>query len=67
MFGYIFINSTSKEDYMKTNLEKDKAKLGSSQTEAWADAKKYEKDTHINLPSEAAVENAKEWVDENEK
>ncbi|MDH8678502.1 DUF3787 domain-containing protein [Fusibacter bizertensis] len=52
---------------MKANLEKDKAKLGSSQTEAWADAKKYEKDTHINLPSEAAVENAKEWVDENEK
>ncbi len=52
---------------MKDNLDKSKAALGSSQTEAWADAKKYEKDTHINLPSEASVEIAKEWVEENEK
>lgn len=52
---------------MSTYLDKTKAMLGSSETEAWADAKKYEKDTHINLPSEASVEIAKEWVEENQK
>lgn len=49
------------------NDDKNKAKLGSSETEAWADHKTIDKDTKINIPSEAAVENAKEWVEENEK
>lgn len=52
---------------MKEKLDQDKAKLGASSTEAWADAKKYDKHSHINLPSESAVETAKEWVEENEK
>lgn len=52
---------------MKELNEKSKAMLGASQTEAWTDAKKYESDSHVNLPSEMAVENAKEWVEENEK
>lgn len=47
--------------------DKDKAKLGASETEAWADHKTVDKDSKINIPSEAAVESAKEWVEENEK
>ncbi len=47
--------------------ETDKNKIGSSATEAWADVDHYEKDTHVSIPSEEAVEQAKEWVEENEK
>jgi hypothetical protein len=41
--------------------------LGASRTEAWADHKKYEDETRVNIPSEQAVEDAKQWVEENEK
>jgi len=36
-----------------------------SSTEAWADAKNYDPETHVNMPSEEAVNNAKEWVEGN--
>lgn len=52
---------------MRKRIDRNKAKLGASSTEAWADAKKYDKRSHINIPSESAVESAKEWVEENEK
>lgn len=42
-------------------------KLGTSRTEAWADIDHSEKETKITIPSEMAVEDAKEWVEENEK
>lgn len=38
----------------------------SSATEAWADHDHYEPETHVSIPSEEAVENAKEWVEGNE-
>ncbi|HAS74949.1 MAG TPA: DUF3787 domain-containing protein [Clostridiales bacterium UBA8960] len=47
--------------------DKKKAMLGASETEAWTDHKKIEKDSQVNIPSEDAVETAKEWVEENEK
>ena len=47
--------------------EINKAALGGSATEAWADAKCVDKDTNMNYPSSEAVKNAKEWVEENEK
>ncbi len=52
---------------MKDELDKIKSGLGSSATEAWADAEKLEKDTKVNIPSEESVNIAKEWVEENEK
>lgn len=47
--------------------EINKAALGGSATEAWADAKCVDKETNMNYPSSEAVKNAKEWVEENEK
>lgn len=47
--------------------DKNKAMLGASSTEAWTDHKKIDKETKVNIPSEDAVETAKEWVEENEK
>lgn len=40
--------------------------FGANITERLSDAKEYEQDTHINLPHEEAVEDAKQWVDEHE-
>ena len=49
---------------MKT---KNYEKLHSShETEAWADMKDNDPETKVNIPSERAVEDAKEWVEENE-
>lgn len=39
---------------------------GSAATEAWADADHHDPETHVSIPSEEAVENAKEWVEGNE-
>jgi hypothetical protein len=39
---------------------------GSSKTEAWSDAESFDEDTHVNVPHQEAVENAKDWVDDNE-
>lgn len=41
--------------------------VGSAATEAWADHKSYDPETHVSIPSEEAVEDAKEWVEGNEK
>lgn len=41
--------------------------LGSGATEAWANTDHYEKESHVSIPSEEAVELAKAWVEENEK
>jgi len=40
---------------------------GSNVTEALSDAQNFEPETHINIPHEEAMEDAKEWVDSNEK
>ncbi len=52
---------------MSEHLTKKEAAVGTSATEAWADMSKLAKDTKVNIPSEEAVEAAKEWVEENEK
>lgn len=52
---------------MDKKINKDTAYLGSNATAAWADAESEEKDTKINIPSEEAVKDAKEWIEENEK
>lgn len=58
----------SKEKQKPDNTPKiNKAALGATATEAWADAEKVDKKTKMNFPSEEAVANAKEWVEENEK
>lgn len=38
----------------------------SAATEAWADHKSIDPDTGVTIPSEEAVEDAKEWVEGNE-
>ncbi len=38
----------------------------SSVTAAWADHDHYEPETNVSIPSEEAVEIAKEWVENNE-
>lgn len=52
---------------MTEHLTKKEATVGGGVTEAWADMSKFAKDTKVNIPSEEAVEAAKEWVEENEK
>lgn len=47
--------------------EKEKNKLGGSKTEAWADTHHTDKETNVSIPSEEAVEDAKHWVEDNEK
>lgn len=39
---------------------------GSAMTAAWADHEHYDPETHVSIPSEEAVENAKEWIERNE-
>ena len=39
----------------------------SSSTEAWADHKEFDPETNVSIPSEEAVEDAKEWIEGNEK
>lgn len=51
----------------KKDKDKLNSTLGGSATEAWADSHHVEKDTKVNIPSEEAVEDAKHWVEENEK
>ncbi len=48
-----------------TNRHKDVI-YGSNRTERVADVEHFEPDTHINIPHEEAVEDAKHWVDDNE-
>lgn len=39
---------------------------GANATEAWMDAESHQPDTNVNIPHLEAVENAKEWVEDNE-
>lgn len=48
---------------MSENIKKEHS---SSSTEAWADPKAFDPETNVSIPSEEAVENAKEWVEGNE-
>lgn len=53
-------------------MTKDKCKpkkkiTGSNPSEAWADEEKVDKKTNVNKPSNDAVQEAKDWVDDNEK
>jgi hypothetical protein len=48
------------------NRQINKYTYGASITERLFDALEYEKNTHINLPHEEAVEDAKQWIDEHE-
>ena len=41
--------------------------LGGDATEAWADIDHYEKGSRVSIPSEEAVEDAKAWVEVNQK
>jgi hypothetical protein len=63
------INDNNYQQHGGAFMEKTKEleKLGSSATEAWAENDKEIKDTKVTIPSEEAVQEAKEWVEENEK
>jgi len=39
---------------------------GLNSTERWFDAESYDEATYVNLPHEEAVEDAKNWVEDNE-
>jgi len=41
--------------------------LGSNKTAAWADIMKLEPESNVSISSLEAVEEAKDWVDSNEK
>lgn len=41
--------------------------IGANKTEAWTNVDHYQDDTCVSIPSTEAVEEAKEWVEENEK
>jgi len=47
--------------------QNDNKEYGSTKTEAWADSKEFDPETNVNKPSINAVEDAKEWVEDNEK
>lgn len=47
---------------MKENIKE----YGAAATEAWADGSEHDPETNVSIPSEEAVENAKEWVEGNE-
>ena len=49
-----------KKDVFKQPIEKH-------DTAAWADVNKKRPISNVTIPSEFAVENAKDWVDSNEK
>lgn len=52
---------------MDVNLNELKKKIAQSDSEAIEHADHLQKDTNISIPTEEAVELAKEWVEENEK
>ena len=47
--------------------QKENKIYGTNVTEAGFDAESYDPETHVNIPHEEAVEDAKEWIDSNEK
>jgi hypothetical protein len=50
----------SKKNVIKQPIEKH-------DTAAWADVSKKQPVSNVTIPSDFAVENAKDWVDTNEK
>lgn len=46
---------------------KNKPIYGGNKTEALSDVQNFEAETHINIPHLEAMEEAKDWVDSNEK
>lgn len=50
-----------------SNPKVEKANLSMDSTAAWADIDHVLSDTGVPIPSEAAVVDAKEWVEENQK
>jgi prephenate dehydratase len=48
-------------------MEELKKRVANSDSEAWANADHYQKETHVSIPSEEAVENQLEWLETNEK
>jgi len=55
----------TEKDKLNEKTEK-KSKIMQSETEAWAEIDHYE-DGQVSIPSEDAVDRAKEWVEDNEK
>ena len=53
-------NIKSKKDINKQPIEKH-------DTAAWADVKTKKPESNVTIPSDFAMENAKDWVDSNEK
>ncbi|RKD22151.1 protein of unknown function [Caminicella sporogenes DSM 14501] len=52
--------NTSKKNSSNTTIK-------SNETAAWANIEKLENISNVPIPSEFQVENAKKWVDENQK
>ncbi|MFA5528745.1 MAG: DUF3787 domain-containing protein [Peptostreptococcales bacterium] len=53
-------NDISKEKKWPTSVE-------NNYTAAWANVERIEKPSNVSIPSELAVIEAKEWVEENKK
>jgi len=51
---------------MEVNKHAIEVNFAANITERLFDAKEYEANTHINLPGEEAVEDAKRWIDDHE-
>lgn len=52
---------------MDANLNELKKKIAKSDSEAIDSPDHLQKDTNVSIPTEEAVELAKEWVEDNEK
>jgi len=55
------------KDKNKNKCKPKKKITGSNPPEAWADEETVDKETKVNKPSNEAVKEAKEWVDDNAK
>ncbi len=58
-----------KETMIHKSMISDDTKMGlmgRCVTERWTDAEAFDIKTHINLPHEEAVEDAKKWCEDNE-
>lgn len=51
---------------MEKSIEQLKAQIKQSDSEAWADNERETADSKVSIPSEEAVERAKEWAETNE-
>ncbi|PKM50866.1 MAG: DUF3787 domain-containing protein [Firmicutes bacterium HGW-Firmicutes-7] len=51
----------------KTHSIDNKNPIENHQTAAWADIEKVQPESRVPIPSQEAVDRAKDWVEENEK